>query len=142
MTSKLFSYFLASMVLLGSCSPGGQGSPTVIRGAGDIAAVVDEYRNRLGPDNGTEPGSKGPTGYREINWDGVPDELAAPNFLPSDFSMPLKPRGRAAPFSTHLAKEFRSARTLTTQPGQHLISQISIPVTHLERSARNDSFRL
>jgi hypothetical protein len=76
-------------------------TPTVISGAGDITAVVDEYRNLLGPDNGVEPGSKGPSGYREINWDGVPDELAAPNFLPSDFfNAPEAPRARGAYFST------------------------------------------
>ena len=108
----LFS-FVASVfvltILLVSCSPAqptdsaaGQGlTPTVVSGAGDINAVVDEYRNLLGPDNGAEPGSKGPTGYREINWDGVPDELAAPNFMPSDFfNAPEAPRARGAFFST------------------------------------------
>jgi len=100
---------LVLAVLLVSCSPAqptenptGQGmTPTVISGAGDISAVVDEYRSLLGPDNGVEPGSKGPSGYREINWDGVPDELAAPNFLPSDFfNAPDAPRARGAFFST------------------------------------------
>src|SRR5687767_6579508 len=76
-------------------------TPTVVSGAGDISAVVDEYRNLLGPDNGVEPGSKGPSGYREINWDGVPDELAAPNFIPADFfNAPEAPRARGAFFST------------------------------------------
>jgi hypothetical protein len=76
-------------------------TPTVISGAGDISAVVDEYRNLLGSDNGVDPGSKGPSGYREINWDGVPDEMAAPNFMPSDFfNAPEAPRARGAFFST------------------------------------------
>ncbi|HEX6034825.1 MAG TPA: hypothetical protein VFY83_10340, partial [Anaerolineales bacterium] len=97
------------MMLLVSCSPaqpidgsaGQARTPTVISGSGDIAAVVEEYRNLLGPDNGVEPGSKGPAGYREINWDGVPDELAAPNFLPADFfNAPESPRARGAFFST------------------------------------------
>ena len=100
---------LVLIMLVGACSPGqpidnpiGQGiTPTVISGAGDISAVVSEYRNLLGPDNGVEPGSKGPSGYREINWDGVPDELAAPNFMPSDFfNAPAAPRARGAFFST------------------------------------------
>ncbi|HSK88379.1 MAG TPA: hypothetical protein VK880_08490 [Anaerolineales bacterium] len=112
MQYKYFSLIVktsALVVLFVSCSPAqptasttGQGTtPTVIHGAGDITAVVDEYRNLLGPDNGVEPGSKGPSGYREINWDGVPDEMAAPNFMPSDFfNSPEAPRARGAFFST------------------------------------------
>jgi hypothetical protein len=74
--------------------------PVVISGAGDITAVVERYRTLLGPDNGGEAGSK-PTGRREINWDGVPDEFAAPNFLPADFfNAPKAPRARGAHFST------------------------------------------
>ena len=74
--------------------------PVVISGAGDITAVVERYRTLLGPDNGGEASSK-PTGRREINWDGVPDEFAAPNFLPADFfNAPKAPRARGAHFST------------------------------------------
>lgn len=58
--------------------------PTVVKGAGDIEADVDEYRNLLGPDNEGAPGGD-PNGRREINWDKVPDEFAAPNALPADF---------------------------------------------------------
>jgi hypothetical protein len=40
-------------------------------------------------------------GRREINWDGVPDELAAPNFLPGDFfNAASEPRARGAMLST------------------------------------------
>jgi hypothetical protein len=100
---------LVLVMLLVSCSPAQPTetaddhglTPTVISGAGDIQAVVDEYRGLFGSDNGVEPGSKGPLGYREINWDGVPDELAAPNFLPSDFFNAAEaPRARGAFFST------------------------------------------
>ena len=96
-------------LLLAACSPPQPTAtadhhgltPTVVSGAGDIQAVVDEYRNLLGADNGAEPGSKGPNGYREINWDGVPDDLAAPYFMPSDFfNAPEAPRARGAFFST------------------------------------------
>jgi hypothetical protein len=99
---------LLSMLVI-SCSPAQpeatiadhELTPTVISGAGEIHSVVDEYRQLLGSDNGVEPGSKGPSGYREINWDGVPDELAAPNFMPSDFfNAPEAPRARGAFFST------------------------------------------
>ena len=46
--------------------------------------------------NGGDPGTKGPDGYREINWDSLPDELAAPNLYVSDFfnaSEPPRARG-------------------------------------------------
>ena len=108
MFSKQFLSGLVLILFLVSCSPAqptsivAQGqTPTVISGAGDITGVVDEYRQLFGSDNGAEPGSKGPSGYREINWDGVPDELAAPNFMPSDFfNAPEAPRARGAFFST------------------------------------------
>lgn len=50
--------------------------PTVISAAGDISTALAEYR-ALADATGS--------GRQEINWDGVPDENAAPNFLPSDF---------------------------------------------------------
>ncbi len=78
----------------------GIGEPTVVAGSGNIAPIVDLYRSLLGPDNGGEPGSKG-SGRREINWDGVPDELAAPNLLPpAFFNGQSAPRARGAVFST------------------------------------------
>lgn len=59
--------------------------PVIIEGSGDIAAVVEEYRQALdGQNNGGEPGSAA-GGYREINWDSLPDELSAPNKYVSDF---------------------------------------------------------
>jgi len=74
--------------------------PTVVSGAGDIAPVVERYRTLLGPDNGGEPGGK-PAGRRQINWDGVPDTLAAPGFLPGDFfNAAAAPRARGAVLST------------------------------------------
>jgi len=76
-------------------------SPTVVAGAGDITPVVTAYRALLGePNNGGAPGAH-PTGRREINWDGVPDDLAAPNFLPGDFfNAPTEPRARGARLAT------------------------------------------
>ncbi len=73
---------------------------TEIAGAGDITKVVNLYRSLLGSDNGGAPGSH-PTGRREINWDSVPDELAAPHFLPPDFfNAPTAPRARGAVLDT------------------------------------------
>jgi hypothetical protein len=80
---------------------GSPASPMVFSGAGDIGPIMDQFRAALGePDNGGEPGSH-PTGRREINWDGVPDEFAAPNFLPAEFfNDTAEPRARGAVLST------------------------------------------
>lgn len=76
-------------------------TPTVITAAGNIQAKVDEYRRLLGePNNGGTPGTQ-PSGRRELNWDGVPDSLAAPFFLPSNFfNEPTAPRARGAVLTT------------------------------------------
>jgi hypothetical protein len=77
----------------------------VISGAGatpaDIQAKVDEYRQLLGmPNNEGQPGTQ-PSGHREINWDGLPDELAAPKDYVADFFNDAKPpRARGALLST------------------------------------------
>jgi hypothetical protein len=57
-----------------------------------IQATVDQYRTDLGTLNTNVAGSFG-TGRREINWDGVPDQFAAPNNLPPDFFNVNSPRG-------------------------------------------------
>lgn len=69
--------------------------PTVITAAGDIQAAIAEYKALLGADNGGEPGSRGASGYREINWDGLTDAESAPNYYPSAlFNSPQAPRAR------------------------------------------------
>jgi hypothetical protein len=79
---------------------GAAGKPTVVKSAGDIGPTVDEYRNLLGPDNGGAP-SGDSDGRREINWDKVPDELAAPNALPADaFNAKQDPGARGAVLET------------------------------------------
>ncbi|MBK8615941.1 MAG: hypothetical protein IPN96_02275 [Anaerolineales bacterium] len=75
--------FLIILILISAC--GNSSKPKVVTAAGDIASAVDEYRALLGENNGGDPGTKGPTGYREINWDSLSDERAAPNFYVSDF---------------------------------------------------------
>ena len=70
---------------------------TVVTGAGDIDPGVEEYRALLGPDNGGAPGGAQLGRRREINWDAVPDEFAAPNALPADFFNAAEaPRARGA----------------------------------------------
>src|SRR4051794_34821448 len=72
----------------------------VVTGAGDISAAVNRFRKMLGPNNGGGPGGKA-KGRREINWDAVPDELAAPNALPPDFfNATVAPRARGAVLRT------------------------------------------
>jgi hypothetical protein len=76
-------------------------SSAVFVGAGDIAPVVEQYRAALGgPDNGGTPGTILP-GYREISWDAVPDEFAAPALLPGDFfNGPAEPFARGVVLAT------------------------------------------
>jgi len=91
---------LIVLLLLTACGAGEAG-PQVVTGAGDITAVVDQYRALLGENNGGDPGTQGPSGYREINWDTLPDEFSAPNFYTSDFfNQPEAPRARGIVLNT------------------------------------------
>lgn len=58
----------------------------------DIQDAVDDFRDFLGPLNPNAIGSF-PSGRREINWDAVPDQFAAPNNLPAGFFNSNSPRG-------------------------------------------------
>jgi hypothetical protein len=80
--------------------PASGNEPIVVQGAGDIVDEVEDFRRRLGPDNGGGP-SGAPEGRRELNWDGVPDDLARPNSLPADFfDADQAPRARGAVLDT------------------------------------------
>jgi hypothetical protein len=92
---------LAVLVLL-AVSPGGlsvNAAPTAAivptSATGDTAAAirgaVDAFRQALGPSNGV--GGSYPGGRREVNWDDVPDSLAAPNALPGNYYNAQSPRG-------------------------------------------------
>jgi hypothetical protein len=61
--------------------------------AADVTGARDSFRLDLG--GGTVAGANGSFGgiRREINWDGVPDALSAPNNLPADFFNVNSPRG-------------------------------------------------
>jgi hypothetical protein len=86
---------------LAACG-GSSEKPKTVTASGDITSAVAEYRKLLGDtNNGGEPGSKGQTGYREVNWDGVPDENSAPNLYPADFfNANVAPRARGMVLST------------------------------------------
>ena len=80
---------------------GGPSEPQIVTGTGDITGAVDQYRALLGENNGGDPGTKGPSGYREINWDTLPDEFSAPNFYEPDFfNAPEAPRARGILLNT------------------------------------------
>ena len=57
----------------------------------DIQATVDAFRTALGANNGV--GGSFTSGRREINWDGVPNAMAAPGNLTSNFFNVNSPRG-------------------------------------------------
>jgi hypothetical protein len=57
----------------------------VVRGSGDIAPVVTQFRGLLGdPSNGATGGQQ-PAGRREINWDGAPAAVTNVNTFPALF---------------------------------------------------------
>src|SRR5215475_6887154 len=58
----------------------------------DIQGTVDAFRTALGTLNPNVVGSLG-SGRREINWDGVPDGMSAPNNLAPNFFNVNSPRG-------------------------------------------------
>ena len=70
-------------------------APLVFEAAGsapaDIQAAVEEFRDFLGDNHGVGGSFEG--GRREINWDGVADQFAAPNNLPANFFNKNSPRG-------------------------------------------------
>lgn len=88
--------FIALAVLLVASATASQANPLVFSASGantaGIQSTVDAFRAALGTLNPNSTGSFG-TGRREINWDGVPDALSAPNNLPANFFNVNSPRG-------------------------------------------------
>jgi hypothetical protein len=94
MKTSLLSAGLALAFTCGSSSL--QAAPVTFLAAGAdaaaIAGTVDAFRASLGSLNANVAGSFG-SGRREINWDGVPNGLAAPGNLPANFFNTNSPRG-------------------------------------------------
>jgi hypothetical protein len=88
-----YLFVIVVMFLPTAC---GSSTPVIVTASGDIAGAVEEYRQLLGGVNhGGDPGTKDEDGYREINWDSLPDELSAPNFyVPDFFNAADAPRAR------------------------------------------------
>lgn len=85
------------------CAANVHGQGTLYTASGtdaEIAATLNDFRNALGPLNPNSPGSFG-DGRREINWDGLPDDVCAPNLFPPDFlNAPIAGRARGVVFRT------------------------------------------
>jgi hypothetical protein len=119
-TSLALPWILPATAGIQRTALAGKARPThVVRASGDIDAAVARFRGFLGHDNGGGPGGKH-GGRREINWDGVPDQLAEPNALPSDFfNATVAPRARGAILLTpgdHVAVSADSANPTGTPP--------------------------
>jgi hypothetical protein len=88
--------FLLSSLILFVLISSISASPVIVQGAGAnpaaIQPLVDQFRTALGGVNNGVGGSF-LTGRREINWDGVPDSSAEPNFLAPDFFNTNSARG-------------------------------------------------
>ena len=99
-SAKVVALSFAAFAL---CSPHHAPAASIVRSFGgttpaSITPARDQFRADLG--GGTTAGANGSFGglRREINWDGVPASLSAPNFLPANFFNVNSPRG--AVFST------------------------------------------
>ena len=74
---------IAIVVMLAADAVAAEANPPVILAAGgDIIPVLEQFRALQGDNLGNKPAAR--KGRREINWDGVPDDKAAPAFLPAD----------------------------------------------------------
>lgn len=108
MKHPLVLFTLATCV---ACSVPLRAAPKITTAAGanpdSIQSVVDAFRAQFGPNRGTGPGPFA-TGFRTINWDGVPDSAAQPNATPGDFFNSVALRGIV--FNTPGAAVITSAR--------------------------------
>src|SRR5438045_4602650 len=89
---KTHCTLVLALLILIALLPGTTRAQTVFSGAGTTAAR-DNFRAAIG--GGTTAGANGSFGgvRREINWDAVPANFAAPNTLPFDFFNVNSPRG-------------------------------------------------
>ena len=92
----------AALVLTGCMRQPAAPALTTVSGVGaQVTAKVEEFKQLLGgANNGGAPGDFD-SGYREITWDGLPDELSAPaDYAPDFFNDTKDPRARGMLLST------------------------------------------
>lgn len=97
LASRVFITAAAIALPLAIVPVAAEAAPLTFSAFGAIQGSVDGFRAALGGLNANVAGSF-VSGRREINWDGVPDALSAPNALPANFFNVNSPRG--AVFST------------------------------------------
>lgn len=92
----------ASAAFAAACGDDEAPKATTVSASGDVTTTVEQYRQLLGgTNNGGDPGTRGPTGFREVNWDALSDEQSAPNLYPPDFfNATQSPRARGLVLST------------------------------------------
>lgn len=99
--NRILNYFFASIILALIMIQVTPAAPVVWSAAGANAAAIQTTVDAFRADLGTLNPNNGQSfigGRRQIDWDGVPDSLSAPNNLPADFFNVNSPRG--AVFST------------------------------------------
>jgi hypothetical protein len=87
-------YIALACIILAACEKDEkEDNVLVFSVSGDITSKLNEFRSVLGTTLNTTPGVTG--GRREINWDGIPDNLVGTK-LPDDFFNPV---GAGAPLA-------------------------------------------
>ncbi len=91
---------LAALSAVAIAAPAAHAKTRVVRASGDIAPSVQRFKSLLGPDRGGVPRHY-TSGRRQLVWDAVPDQFAAPHALPGDFfNASVAPRARGAVLRT------------------------------------------
>lgn len=80
------AFALSILIITGCTKEKQQDEPVVFSAAGNINEKLNAFRNTLGTENFTTGQT---TGRREINWDGVPDNMTGIK-LPNDFFNPTE----------------------------------------------------
>ena len=77
---------IAAVLLAAGAASTAHAAPVIRQAAGPDAAAITPTVNQFGNDLGTLNGGgpPAPSGRRQIVWDGVPDQRAAPSFMPEN----------------------------------------------------------
>lgn len=92
--------FLNLLMLILSCSDDDGVKVKMYSANKNLPAVIAEFKSQFGNNNGNATGSQS-GGFREINWDALPDEVAVPNgYVGNFFNDPAIGQTRGIEFST------------------------------------------